>query len=77
MTGTSQSPARDRVRAFLAAHDGFLHIGGIARQTQVHQATVKKVLEELEEAGRLETDRAQPGSPRYRVRKDNAGTENA
>jgi len=51
----ANEPVRPRIVAFLERQDGFVHVGGIARGAQVSAPSVRKVLLELERAGRLET----------------------
>jgi hypothetical protein len=51
----ANEPVRPRVMAFLSRQDGFVHVGGIARGAEVSANSVRTVLRELEQAGRLET----------------------
>jgi hypothetical protein len=61
-----------RIMAFLARQDGFVHVGGIARGAQVSAPSVRMVLRELEQAGRLEVrpggDMPGPTGAGYRLR---------
>ena len=50
----ANEPVRPRVMAFLSRQDGFVHVGGIARGAEVSANSVRTVLRELEQAGRLE-----------------------
>ena len=50
----ANEPVRPRVMAFLSRQDGFVHVGGIARGAEVSANSVRMVLRELEQAGRLE-----------------------
>lgn len=51
----ANQPVRPRILAFLARQDGFVHVGGIAKGTQVSTTSVRKVLRELEQENRIET----------------------
>jgi 5'-deoxynucleotidase YfbR-like HD superfamily hydrolase len=68
---------RPRIMDFLARQDGFVHVGGIARGAQVSAPSVRMVLRELEQAGRLEVrpagDMPGPTGPGYRLCKTTAG----
>lgn len=51
----ANEPVRPRIMDFLTRQDGFVHVGGFARSAQVSAPSVRMVLRELEQAGRLET----------------------
>lgn len=59
---------RPRVIGFLERQDHSLHLGAIARGAEVSVPSARAVPRELEAAGRLDIDRALPGSPGYRLR---------
>lgn len=68
----ANEPVRPRIMDFLEHHDGFAHVGGIARGAQVSRNSVRTVLHELEVAGQLETGHATPDDPDGR-RRGNVG----
>jgi phage repressor protein C with HTH and peptisase S24 domain len=61
-------PVGPRIIDFLSQQDGPLNLADIARGAQVSRPSVRKVLAELDDDGRLDVDRSMPGSPRYRMR---------
>jgi hypothetical protein len=84
----ANEPVRPRITAFLARQDGFVHVGGIARGAQVSANSVRTVLRELNQAGRLEVRptgdmpgptgagyRLRPGDPTRRAPRGAATTE--
>src|SRR5712691_1438837 len=75
----TNEPVRPRIMDFLARQDGFVHVGGIARGAEVSANSVRMVLRELEQAGRLEVrtagDMPGPTGPGYRLRPDDPARE--
>jgi len=57
-----------RIMAWLEWQDQPRTVAGIARGAQVSRTSVRKLLDRLDAAGQLATDRTSPGFPGYQLR---------